>query len=260
MVAWCHGAYHLWGPAVGGLLAGGSTLGDREAVLDRVRKLRAVALRTTNRHEAENALLLAQRLLAEHDLADEAGATDEPGDVDAVDVDETGRAVSWRVALAGVIADNLRCLHYLSRESRGDRPRTVIRFVGRRSDVALAAEVYGQALEAACRLAALHAEARRRASRRPLTPTDIRTLGTSFLLGFAAGLAQRFAEQRERHQDWALVLVPGPEVAARLEALLGPGAGTWRSRTGGMEPGAWRAGFDAGNEYEERGRARLEAP
>lgn len=224
---------------------------EPEALLQRVRKLRAVAEGTTNRHEAENALLLAQRLLVEHDLAETDAASATDGAIEARDVEQTGRPVAWRVELAGAVAPNFRCLHYLRRtRDAGQLQTTTIRFVGRQADVALAAEVYRQAGESACRLAAAHVAERRRVLPCRLSPGQVRTLGTSFLLGFASGLARRFAEQRARHQEWALVLARAPEVDAAMAELLGPNAGTWRARGGPREGRAWGAGFSAGREHD----------
>jgi|GEM_PF-2492048 len=226
---------------------------ERETVLDKVRKLRRVAERTTNRHEAENALLLAQRLMAEHDLAEaEAGGVQEGGDVHAVDADLTGRAVAWRVALAHAVAPNFRCLFYLDRVAdRADgRRATVIRFVGRQRDVAVAVEVYQQAAHAAGRLAAAHVQERRREDGWGLSPAGARILGTSFLKGFASGLTQRFEAQRHEHREWALVLVREPAVDEKFADLLGPTSSTWRSSSRLVEPGAWGAGFEAGKGFD----------
>ncbi len=225
-------------------------------VLDRVRKLRAVAERTTNQHEAENALLLAQRLMVEHDLAEAsvetASATDDVADADG---DEQGhRAAGWRNELAEVVARNFRCLWYMDRRWEKTSSRAalwVIRFVGRGSDVCLAVEVYRQALLAAMRLANLHVAAWRRGRVKRGTLLLWRK---SFLLGFASGLGQSFEKQRGEHQEWGMVLVRDPEVDKTLEFLLGGEGVPWASRSRAVEQGAWGAGFQSGVAFELRAR------
>lgn len=217
-------------------------------MLARVQKLRRVAERTTNRHEAENALLLAQRLLAEHDLAEVALPADEG--VTAADAERTGRAVAWRLALAGAVAPNFRCLAYLQREPRqpGAAGGATLRFVGRPGDVALALEVYRQAAAAARNLARAHVRARRHDGLR-LSPAGARQLSGAFLQGFAAGLAQRYAAQRRAHREWALVLCRDPAVDAHFATLVGPGPGAWRPSRRTWEGQAWSAGWQEGDAF-----------
>jgi len=238
---------------------------ERETVLDKVRKLRRVAERTTNRHEAENALLLAQRLMAEADLVEaDADEAPEDSDVDGLAADQTGRAVAWRVALANAVAPNFRCRFYLDRqvEAADGGRSTVLRFVGRRRDATVAVEVYQQAVHVASRLAAAHVEVRRREQRWGLSAVDARMLGTSFLKGFASGLDGRFAAQRQEHQEWALVLVPEAAVDQKYNDLLGPDRSTWRASASRIETGAWGAGFEAGKGFDGQaaGRPGLDRP
>lgn len=240
---------------VGVVEGGRHGMAEKETVLDRVRKLRAVAERTTNQHEAENALLLAQRLMIEHDLEEASveGACSAEDEVVDADADEQShRPTGWRNEMASIVAGNFRCAHYLEERWEADRQGRVLRFVGRTQDVRLAVEVYRQALVAATRLADLHVATRRRAR---VKRSTLLLWRKSFLLGFAAGLGQRFAQQRDAHPEWGLVLVRDPEVDKTLGFLLGGEGVPWSSRASRtVEQGAWGAGFQAGAAFDPQAR------
>lgn len=233
---------------------------EQESVLERVRKLRAVAERTTNQNEAETALLLAQRLMVEHDLDERSIETADHGDVGVSDLDGDAcahRAAAWRNALACVVAENFRCVYYIGWGKGQASSLRIIRFVGRTADVRLAVEVYRQALLAATRLAGLHVAARKRPR---VKRSTLLLWRKSFLFGFSAGLGQRFAQQREEHPEWGVVLVRDPEVDKALDVLL-EGGTRWFSRaSAAIEQGAWGAGFRAGAAFDPQTGRRLGEP
>lgn len=236
---------------------------EKESVLDKVRKLRLVADRSTNQHEAHSALLLAQKLLAQHDLAETEVVIQAEGrshnPVVTVDALSMGsRTTVWKADLASIIASNLRCEAYLDTvyDAMGDARRTM-RFVGRQRDVGVALEVYGMALASADRLCADYIRGRR------ITPRDAvrsgstlsglcRRLRTAFFDGFVVGLRARFQQQLADDTTMALVLVPDAEVRAEVGKLnLRTSRATYRDWTDGK---AYEAGHRAGQSFDHAAR------
>ncbi len=177
------------------------------SVLEKIRKLRAVADRSSNEHEVYAAMLAAQRLMAQHDLH-EADLSHAPGDASAphgpinhVTVESSRRYVYWRSRLCTVVADNFRCVCYMHRQNHATR--TLL--LGRKRDVEIAQEVYTASRNAAARLADAHIASRREAGYRGPWPQ----VRSAFYLGFIQGLHDQFHAQRNAHREWALWSCPG---------------------------------------------------
>lgn len=226
-----------------------------DVVLDKVRKLRRVAEGSTNENEAHNALLLAQKLMAEHRLAeaDVAGPEPDSNPVEHVTVLAAAKHVAWKVWLSSVIAKNFRCTVYLSRSRRLNESR--IHFLGRREDLAIAIEVYAGALEAATKLAGIHVRQRQDAAAWFGVPhpakhwLDVRA---AFYTGFVNGLGQRFEEQRAANQQWGLVLVQDAVVVAEAKRTI-KGKGRGFGGNSGHDRDAYQAGVNAGRAHGASG-------
>lgn len=113
--------------------------GGNEKVLDRVRKLLALA-QSDNVNEAATAAAAAERLMAEHklEMADVEARTGQADDEDVVDFEiseDTTRFVGWRSNLVTVLAEVNGCdvIHW--QKARWERPNALsFKVVGRASD------------------------------------------------------------------------------------------------------------------------------
>lgn len=181
---------------------------DEEKILDRIRKLLALAGRNENENEAQAALIQAQAMMARHGITHvpEAGQAPAVEKVEQGIAVRAGRLENWRVKLGMVIADNFRCRLILQSAYRDTR----VLFIGNESDLAIATAVYQAAEQMAVKQCEAYLASR---------PQDIgrrRKLGTDWKTGFAAGLWAKFQKQKEDN-NWGLVLAIPVQVDQYME-------------------------------------------
>lgn len=160
---------------------------------------------------AEVAMLTAQKLMIENDISmsDITPADVKPKEIVDEVIKSSGRLTWWQESLSVIIADNFKCYIY-KRRNRTDGI-TNINFLGLKSDVEIAREVYLYAVdviylkykEYMTKIADDGASSERK---------------NQYLFGFLDGLKDKFAEQ-VKHNDWALVIVKDPEVTKAFDQL-----------------------------------------
>jgi hypothetical protein len=179
--------------------------------LERIKKLLRLARDPgASPAEAESAFLQAQRIMAENGFED-GEVIDTAAPEEAIldeDVTIGRRRDFWRGRLAVVVSRNFRCKTYWQGHPDG---HSGIHFLGRRSDVAIAKEVYVAAQEVALQ----QAGAFRKANGGGLKSRN------AFLSGFSEGLAAKFEEQVQRMTatGTALVVVADARVEAKFDEL-----------------------------------------
>lgn len=230
---------------------------EQKDLLRKVRKLLAIAERSTNEHEAQSALLRVQALMVEHRLSRsdiEHGEAPERGEK-AVTQTEADRPYqqfpTWKLQLAGVIAHNFRCVAIRTRQGEQH-----LSFIGLTVDVTLATETYSAAARAAEALSRAYVKTRVRAYR--VSPGIGQRLAASFRLGFVQSLHQRFAEQVTTHQ-WALVLVRDEVVDEAVQSL-GKIKEFKARRSRQQDNEALLAGYDAGRRFEGTNTKAISQP
>lgn len=187
-------------------------MAQRENIIAKVTKILARAKSTNFEHEAQTALLLAQKLLAENGLSMtdiEAQPDQEKPEVVHTVVDMTRVHVDWRDRLAAVIAANFRCECYYQIAPTGVK----IMFLGLKSDADIAKAVYTHAFDAINRCVKAYLAKRKRDIGRSLTTSEGLKIRASYVMGFINGLAEKFREQVARN-CYALVLAT-PEAVKR---------------------------------------------
>jgi len=187
-------------------------MADHGAILDRVRKLLALAT-SPNAHEAAAAAELAQTLITRHRLqhyldadavaADEAEAIDDARD-EPLDVARKPR--SWKVALASTLAEANGCLAYTL--DRGKERAIVL--VGRAADRAVVLELWSWLVTRIEWLSATHGAGRDRKWHDAFRVGVVATIGER--------LAKVDAQVRGELTEGALVRLD-PVLLARREAL-----------------------------------------
>jgi len=193
---------------------------NTEKAIDKIRKLLALAS-SDNASEAENALLAARRLMAEHKLTErDVADAEKPGELHRLCYEEhtvSGLKNSWMIDLAQVIADNHCCAFVMSSKGRSTVHR--VWFTGLGDDPAIALELFGYAVHHI-----LHRAREYRENElgwltvRQLKNEHARAFENSYAEGFTAGLAAKYAEQFGS-EETALVLVQPVEVKQYLAGL-----------------------------------------
>lgn len=193
---------------------------ERDTVISRIRKLLALGHDGANAEEATSAVLMAQRLIAKYDIAD-----DELHDGDGVESDICGieteplvTAKSWRWNLAHLIADNFRCKVYESPDL-GTAKRTgrlVVRkkfiFYGYEQDAQAACLAFIYLYRTGNRLAGAVVRSLKRKG------SSVNGAFNSYITGFLAGLRVELEKQ-----SMELMLVMPLAVSEQFEAEVSGG-------------------------------------
>lgn len=168
---------------------------SRDKIIERARKLLALADRNANEHEAALAAAKAHALLADHDLnitcVEEAQVSS--SDLRQVDVMEAGSVATWKKELATGIAASfkvgaMQTTSYVEDEYGDLMRRKVLSFVGLEADTILARETFVYLAGVVDRLAKRHAGGMGKA------------YSTSFRIGCATRLSARLREWARRVQ------------------------------------------------------------
>ena len=168
-------------------------------VIDRIKKLLAMANDGKFDHEAEAALLLAQKIMVEHNITMSEIESVETVNKKAVHTrltDYSGRTPWWKKDLSQIIADNFRCLSYISKIPG----KTSILIIGLEEDAEIAREVYQYAVSYIEDYTKKYMARLRRQGR------STQGVRNDWIGGFLSGLQHKFREQVSEN-EWGLVLV-----------------------------------------------------
>jgi len=177
-------------------------------VIMKLQKLFALAEGNPNEEEANNAMLAAQRLMMQYNVA--------PKDI-PVTKDEVSRRVCywidrrfpwWYGVLAKLIGDNFRCRYFIGRRGRSHG----VMFVGLPADTEIAGIVFNFIREQTVLLADKYARALYQKG------TPMKGLRDEYTKGFLRGLEQGFNEQ-VYDNNWGLMLVIHPVVQEYVDNL-----------------------------------------
>lgn len=150
-----------------------------EAVIEKIRKLRALSM-STNANEAANAAAAADRLIHEHRLSEaELEASGEDGEAPEYggELFSESRRTVWRWQLANLLCGQYDVASWRRRDERGMN----YQMVGRASDVQTVRYMFGW----------LSREVRDIAASKPGLPR------AAFCRGIVMGIAVKFAEQNK---------------------------------------------------------------
>jgi len=191
---------------------------NTEKAIDKIRKLLALA-QSDNPGEAENALLLARKLMAEHKLTErDVSDAKKPGKL--AQRFYTSHTFSplrngWMINLAHVIAEN-HCCCVSAYNNRGSTVHNIV-FTGLGDDPDIAMTLFDYAIQHI-----FHASTNYRneslfwITDRKYKNQQVRSFEMSYALGFAQGLEAKYREQFKDEQgqssETALVMVKPKEV------------------------------------------------
>lgn len=230
---------------------------DRDGIVDKIKKLFALADNNPNQHEAIAAALKAQRLMAEHDVEDwELHGSDEQP-IAAVEAEPTRRR--WRWQLADVVGSNFRCKSYQRKRRSKDcsakdigrvpnykfkEKEKVMVFYGYQCDAQAAALTFSYLFKTGDRLA------RRCADRMRNEHGRADGAYNAFVAGFVEGVRVELEKQSQ-----ALMLVMPLAVAESYETM----AADWASVDSTLRLEGAFAGAEAREAGEQAGREAVRA-
>ena len=222
---------------------------DNIKVVDKIKKLLALA-QSDNPGEAENALLLARKLMAQHKLTEKDIADKRPNKlVHAAYEGETysGLRNTWLLNLARVIGENHCCGIYRNSKKKSSTVGKIV-FAGLDDDPAIALELLDYAVQ--------HIKAKAKDYRASIpdywgthNKNDwTRNYESNYAEGFAEGLASKYREQNkgEDSEVMALVAVKPVEVVRFIQGLKKT---SYRVRYEHTNADARQQGYNAGYSF-----------
>ena len=218
---------------------------EKERIIARIEKLMAI-VNDKSDSEAESAMLLAQKLMAEYHLTEaDISTVDKEEAVIKESMDIGSRNNGWKRYLSCVIARNFRCATYYNSARRNyiyggkNVHGQVVTFLGEEADAKLAKQTFHFAVE--------YGEYRYKdfSKQNDVDKYDRVTFYTSYV----QGINSKFEEQKAANQQWGLVLVQPASVTKEFESMH---IHTTHSRNIGIYPhsdAAKAAGYAAGREF-----------
>lgn len=214
-------------------------------IIRKVRKALALAKDTPSDSESQTAMLLAQKMMAEHSLSmsDIEIASDKPSQKVTNDsVVEAGRIHWWQKTLSTIIADNFRCYAIIYKGMGSSK----MVFLGKENDVELAKEVYMFAEAMIKSLSKDYVKGRGIKGNRAYT----QAIKNDYITGFLKGLKDKFKEQVEK-EGWGLVLVKDTDLVKHYNEL-----GTKKSRSSSShlrrgDDDAVNSGYNDGKRFDQ---------
>lgn len=166
-------------------------MADRSKLIERVKKLFALASNNPSATEAAQAALIAQRLMVEYDISSnevEDASTKVEQEITEVESDILYGSRKWRWLLAAIVARAFRCESY-NRHTRGYRTSDSVRFYGYEGDASCAVLTFNYLYRTGDKLAK---SAERAARKRWGTA---RGVYNSFAIGFVRGVQSELEAQ-----------------------------------------------------------------
>ena len=192
---------------------------EKDRLLKRIKKLFAIA-NSASDAESDSAMAQAQKLMAEHHIrSSEVKALEEDRDVNIKSSGIDYSNFAWQLRLALVIAENFRCRVYHTRASKRFHSCRKVSFLGEGEDSDIALSVFSFAIETGRIRALEHVGERRLLSRLRIDDYTLGTIKYTFLDGFVKGVGEMFSKQKEKNQQWGLVLVVPKTVEDAFDRL-----------------------------------------
>lgn len=197
-------------------------MADRKAIVMRIRKLLALGGGNPCAEEATSAVLMAQRLIAKYDIADNELSDGETADIIEVPTEPLVTARTWRHMLAVTVAAAFRCKVWEQGNRVRPNPygRSYMRpsmvFYGYPQDAHAAQLAFAYLYRTGNRLANAQVRKMRKADR------PVHGAYNSYITGFLAGLRSELERQsRELMLSMPLAVTERyeAEVAGRLESV-----------------------------------------
>lgn len=207
-------------------------------IIEKIQKMLAKANNNPSQEEAQTAMLMAQRLMAKHNIEMEMVQDKKPDKKEVIQdwsVTE-GALTGWRRQLARIICRNFRTDFLINSSQNG------FVFIGLKDDVHITVSVFNYC----CDILDKGMHKLRRDYRKAGRSTE--GVSGDYADGFLKGLDEKFAEQVSK-EGWGLILVKDTDVTTEREKLAGKPAskGTHLNRRGDAE--AYRKGHQAGKSF-----------
>ena len=234
-------------------------------LIEKIRKLLNLA-KSNNENEAQSAMLMAQKLMAQHDI-EMSQVEDAPVDHSVLEeeADKKRHRTKWKRALAECIAHNFKCdLFYRC----PDTYSTI--FVGKKETLEICKTVYQSAISFidfnfanwwnSTGKYQVSAYDRLFMGWTELPLSHSIKLKDSYARGFIATLQRKFEKQKAEaeKEGWGLVLVKDSDVVAYMDNKKASFTGTMSSGASDIDADAYSQGkYDCDSKFGETGQKKI---
>ncbi len=191
-----------------------------EALLEKLRHIKALADDGQCEHECQTALLMFQKLLKKHGLSERDVPIDDAAkeEIKKEQVYENASVPLWVRYLHNIVARHFRCMPVSDRYTRAGRTtRQVLTFIGHENDTRIAQAAFDAAYHAAQRMCAERQAIAQRA-RKLFGGATLAFNNTDYLIGFVNGIDEAYKNQ-EAESGTALIVTTPSDVLAAVEDL-----------------------------------------
>lgn len=193
---------------------------DRESMKDKIKKLLALSADNPSEAESYSALQKAQALMAQYKI-EEGELTEEKREcVTCKTAFSYGSNSSdaYLNELAGIIADNFCCVNYLSR-THGTKRYNIV-FMGLDEDVDVCIEAMTIANTTILRgIDRVWKDMCKEYDLKYIPARHFNPAKVGYIEGYMKGLKEVFESQKEKNQEWGLVLVAPQEAQDFMSTL-----------------------------------------
>lgn len=202
----------------------------REQIIEKIKKIMALAQNNPNENEALAATLKAQKMMAEFHVEEkDLGDDVTESNIDEMIVKLSGKTQKWRIALAQTLAKNFRCRLYLIDGN--------VTFYGYVEDIQICSEVFRSLYVIGSKLSD---KAKREARKQYGTASGVRN---AFCLGFVAGIKKELEKQCT-----ALMVITPKEVNESFEEKTKHMKSKSASIKANTNSSAYNEGYQAGRD------------
>lgn len=181
-------------------------------VIFKIQNLLELAYDAPNDEEGQTALLMAQKLMVKHNLSmNDVITTQTKNKIGETVGTWEYRMPWWQEKLAAILGENFRCK--VIRRRIVDEGITQIIFFGYQSDAELCTKVYEGAI--------LYLKYRLKRFFSIIPKARWKDYKKSYLLGFLAGLDERFRKQAQTSEEFALMVQVPAEVTEEQKRRMG---------------------------------------
>lgn len=155
---------------------------NKKDIIEKIKKILALAENNPNENEAVAAALKAQKLMAKFHIEEqELGEEITEKNIDKLECVVNGKSQKWKLQLASVLANNFRCRIYLINGN--------VTFYGYEEDIKICSEVFYSLYNIGVKLSD---KAKREARKENGTATGVRN---TFCYGFVQGIKSELEKQ-----------------------------------------------------------------
>lgn len=211
---------------------------SKEKLFDKIKKILDLANdNSTHPEESQSALLMAQRLMAQHNIEmSDVFSKKESKDVNDISITKFKKMPWWVKRLSYIISKNFRCTAYTS-----NRDGSSLHFIGLKEDTELAKSVYEFAENAIKHYSDAYVK------RMQKEGWLVKGIRNDFIKGYLNGLEDKFTEQISK-EGWGLIIVQDDAVVEFVESKRFK-KGSYKDGNGIGNNDAIAAGYERGNNF-----------